>query len=344
MTISKSPHASRIDGCSTPAARDMANHHDRLGRRSRLSPSSTGKRVSPRDRDLVWFEKLHEHGPLPTSFLLAFTRDMRRSEKRARERLTDLFNEDDTPDGGPYLLRPPQQFRTLDSRYNQLVYELAPAGERALDRLHPSSAVHVGANGPWLHGFMTSCITASFELATMARSDIAYIPQSAILTRANATLRHPVSVADPRTGREIRMDLAPDAIFGLEYRTPSGSKFRFFAVEADRATEPVATSAWNRKSFMRSLLHYENYVGGEIYRDHLQLTAPLLVLIVCSDPMRTARMIEAAAGRYSHGNSFMLFQTWEDFGPVFRPAPPRTEVLDGEWLRAGFSSLHIGRV
>ena len=93
----------------------LADGRDTLDRRKRLSPISTGKRVTPQDRDILWFEKLAEHGPLPSSFLLAFAANMRKCEKRARERLTDLFNEDNTPDGGPYLVRPPQQFRTLDS-------------------------------------------------------------------------------------------------------------------------------------------------------------------------------------------------------------------------------------
>ena len=66
---------------------------DALGRRSRIRPTPTGKRITPQPRDLHWFEKLAEHGPLPSSFLLAFAKDTHRSEKRAKERLTDLFNE-----------------------------------------------------------------------------------------------------------------------------------------------------------------------------------------------------------------------------------------------------------
>ena len=35
--------------------------------------------------------EIREHGPLPMSFLLAFTKDTHRSERRRKERLTDLF-------------------------------------------------------------------------------------------------------------------------------------------------------------------------------------------------------------------------------------------------------------
>ena len=319
----------------------MNQHADRLGRRNRLHAQSTGKRVTPQERDSLWFAKLAEHGPLPSSFLLAYARDTHRSDKRARERLTDLFNEDNTPDGGPYLTRPPQQFRTLDSRYNQLVYDLAPAGERALARLGQDNSARPAPSGPWLHRFMTSCITASIELATLARDDLSYIPQSEILRRADAELRCPVEIADPVSGYRYTKDLIPDAVFGLRYHTAEGGRFRFFAVEADRATEPATSSNWNRKSFERNLVQYEAYVAGGAYREHLNLTAPLLVLNMLSDGQRAQRMIEFTAKRYPQGNAFMLFQAWEDFGPVFRPPGPKLALLSGLWERSGLPSFSM---
>lgn len=90
-------------------------------RRSRTTPQSTGKRVTVQERDLLWFQKLREHGPLPSSFLLEYCKASHSSEKRAQDRLTDLFHEDNTPHDGTYLTRPLQQFRTIDSRQNQLV-------------------------------------------------------------------------------------------------------------------------------------------------------------------------------------------------------------------------------
>ena len=312
-------------------------------RRSRLRATSTGKRVSPTSRDLLWLHKLAEHGPLPSSFLLAFSQGSHASEKRARERLTDLFHEDNTPEGGPYLVRPPQQFRTLDSRYNQLVYDLAPAGWRALERSGLDTSKRPAPSGPWLHRFMTSCITASIELATIARDDLSYIPQSGILARAGTELRYPVTIAAPDTGYRYVKDLIPDALFGLRYHTENGDRFRFFAVEADRATEPTTSSNWNRKSFERSLLQYGAYVAGGAYRDHLALTAPLLVLNVLSDEQRAQRMVDFTAKRYPKGNAFMLFQAWTDFGPVFRPPEPRPAILTKAWARGGLRPFRIDK-
>jgi hypothetical protein len=319
----------------------MAGQRESLGRRSRLRATSTGKRVSPTQRDLLWLRKLAEHGPLPSSFLLAYALDTHRSDKRARERLCDLFNEDNTPDYGPYLIRPPQQFRTLDSRYNQLVYDLAPAGERALARLRQDVSASPAPSGPWLHRFMTSCIIASIELATLERNDLSYIPQSEILARATVELRHPVTITDPETKWTGAKDLIPDALFGLRYHTENGDRFRFFALEADRATEPTTTANWNRKSFLRNLLQYEAYVTRGAYREHLKLTAPLLVLNVLSDEQRSRRMVDLVAKRYPEGNTFMLFQAWADFGPVFRPPQPNPALLVGGWARGGMPPFRI---
>lgn len=309
---------------------------DTLGRRNRATPRSTGKRITLQPADRIWLAKLAAHGPLPSSFLLAYTRHLRRSDKRATERLTDLFNEAETRHGGRCLDRPPQQFRTLDSRYNQLVYDLAAP---ARDALRESSDLpdHIARpSGPWLHRFMVACVTASIELATLARNDLAFIPQHRILARAETDLRCPVRIIDPTTGRTTSKALIPDAVFGLEYRTPGGKRFRFFAVECDRATEPATTSNINRKSWLRNLMQYRDYVGCGRYRDHLRLTAPLLVLTVTTDPTRLERLrtlTEKEAG--PDGVAYLLFQLWSAFGPVFRPLVPNRSLLVALWQRAG---------
>ncbi len=317
---------------------------DSIGRRSRLGTSPTGKRVSPTTRDLRWFEALAQHGPLPTSFLLAFTKDSHASEKRARERLTDLFHEDNTPDDGPYLVRPPQQFRTIDARYNQLVHCLAPAGRRALARHGMSNDQCVSPSGPWLHGLMTSCITASIELATLGRPDIAYIPQSRILARADTALRCPVRICDPSTGNMSVKTLAPDAVFGLEYKTGACSRFRFFAVEADRATEPITSANWNRKSFERNLLQYRAYVEGGEYRRHLKLTSPLIVLHVTTSALHCDQMLALLRRRYPASEAYVLFRPWDAFATPFHPPEPVQSLLDAPWQGGFEHGFRIDRV
>lgn len=321
---------------------DATATHDAMQRRRRDRPLSTGKRVTPQERDLLWFQALHRHGPLSSTYLHAFSEHLRRNEKRARDRLTDLFNEDRTPHGGAYLTRPIQQFRTFDARYQDLVYELGAPAELALKEKGLWSDHAPAPSGPWTHRYMVSAITASIELATLSDPTLTYIPQEAILARSGATLRHPVSFENPVTGKEETRDLIPDALFGLEYATPQGKAYRFFVVEADRATEPSRASTFNRKSHLRNILQYRNYVGRGLYKDHLGLTAGMLVLNVTTTMATMEKMIdlcgEVSEGR---GNSYMLFRTIDDFGGYFKPPKVLDEFLSKPWIRAGQSEFAI---
>lgn len=315
----------------------MANvqTHDVLHRRDRRRPVSTGKCVSLQERDLLWLKKIHEHGPLSTSFLHAFSRHMCRSEKRAKDRLTDLFNEDRTPHGGAYLSRPWQQFETFDSRYQQLVHDMAPAGENALEQMGAWHELAGGASGPWKHRYMVAAITASVELATLDREDLAYIPQHVILERANATLRYPVRIENPTTRQQELRDLIPDALFGLEYRTSAGPRYRFFIVEADRGTEPTQSSCMSRKSHRRNFLQYREYVGRGLYKQHLGLTAALMVLNVVAHPATMRSMMAQLQEISPGGNSYQLFRQMDGMGRAFRPVGPPANSILRDWNSVG---------
>lgn len=286
------------------------------------------------ERDLLWLQKIHEHGPLSSGYLHAFTRHRWRSPKRARDRLTDLFNETDTPHGGAYLDRPPQQFRTLDARYNDLVYALTGAGERAL-RDHGLWQDKAGRSaGPWHHRHMVACITASIEIGAFDRPDLNYIPQHGILERAEASLRYPVAFVDPATGGRERRDLIPDALFGLEYLEGGRRLYRFFLVEADRSTEPSQTSQFNRKSHLRTFLQYREYIGQQLYRSHLALSAPLLVLIVPISARTASSMLRLASSLFPAGNSYLLFQVADPSRRSFARSPV-DDFLAKPWQRVG---------
>ena len=292
---------------------------------------------------MLWLQKIHDHGPLSSSFLHAFSAKLRRNEKRARDRLTDLFNEDGTPHGGAYLGRPWQQFQTFDARYQDLVYDLTPSAETALKANgHWSDHAASGA-GPWVHRYMVASITASIELATLDDPNVTYIPQRAILERAGAVLRYPVPFDNPTTKKTETRDLIPDAVFGLEYRKGGETSYRFFIVEADRATEPSRSSKFNRKSHLRTILQYRAYVGEGIYKNHLNLTAGMMVLNVTTSGATRDRMIALTSELSERGNTYLLFQTCDHFGRYFKPPKPIPELLSGDWLRAGYEPFRIDR-
>ena len=318
----------------------MKAETDFLGRRSRMRASTTGKRVTLQERDLLWLQKIHQHGPLPSSFLLRYATHFGRSEKRAKERLCDLFHESNTKHGGAYLSRPRQQFQTIDSRYNQLVYELAPAGVRALKAHGGWRDTSGPSGGPWWHKLMVSCVTASIDLHAIARPDLTFIAQDRILKRAGTNLSCPVTFRHPVTKQLMSTCLRPDALFGLEYHTSRGSRFRFFTVEADRSTEPLRSAKINRKSISNSFAQYATYIGGGDYKAHLKLTAPMVLLNVASSETRMRAMISVLETHQPHCN-YLLFQSWNDFTAPSRIPIPNEDFLDREWLRGAAGAVNI---
>lgn len=145
----------------------------------------------------------------------------------------------------------------------------------------------------------------------------------------------------PTTGSELRSDLIPDAVFGLEYREGGARSYRFFVVEADRGTEPARASTFNRKSHLRNVIQYREYVGRGLYRDHFVLTAPLVALNVTSSEAPLTSMLKVCAETSSGGNTYQLYKSIDAFGGYFKPGSPIRELLEEPWKRAGCPDLHI---
>jgi hypothetical protein len=112
------------------------------------------------------------------------------------------------------------------------------------------------------------------------------------------------AVQNPKTGKTLQNDLIPDAVFVLEYHHDDKSSFRFFVVEGDCATEPSRVSKFNRKSHLLNFLQYREYVGRGLDREHLKLTAGLLVLNVTTSEANMANMLKLTAEVSQDGNSY----------------------------------------
>lgn len=313
---------------------------DCAGRRRRDRRSPTGMQLGLTERDLLWLEKLHRHGPLASTFLLAYSRSTHRSDGRAKDRLTHLYHEAGKH-GGAYLERPWQQFATQGARYHDLVYDITDAGLRALKdagRLREHVPV---PSGPWVHRYMTAAITASIELAALQTESIQFIFGDVILERAQAPLRFPVAVAG------VTSNLIPDALFGLEYAEGERKLYRFFIVEADRGTEPATANAsrHRRKTYERTVHQYREFVGKGQYRQALRLTAGMVVLNVTTSEARLQNLIELTAKLSAGGrNSYMLFAALPALGRAFRPVDVLDHLLTTPWRRAGLSGFRIDRV
>ena len=240
--------------------------------------------------------------------------------------MRQLFHERNTEHGGPYLVRPFQQFETLDPRRNELIHALSPHGRAALEEAGTFSKFAPVATGPFKHQLMVSCVTASIALQA-GKLEFRYIAQHELLDRAQTELR-------------IRVDgdLRPDAFFALEMQ----GKYIALFVEADRGTEPLATDS-ARKSWQRTIRQYRRLVGDDLYREVFRLKAPAVMLNITVSERRLDAMMKVLRGEFPNGCPYILNLALPEFGRVLRP-PKLLDLLDGEWARAGHPTYRIATV
>ena len=114
---------------------------------------------------------------------------------------------------------PPQQRATEHASFNPYIYDLTKQAKDYLFDLGLSDPT-VRPTGHWWHGYMTSCVTSSIDIAA-AHKGVRYIPAHEILALAikNAPLAIPIG------GQK----LIPDQLFALGY----GGSYRVFALEVD---------------------------------------------------------------------------------------------------------------
>ena len=301
---------------------------DALNRRSRFAGRQpTGKRVILRERDYQCFAALERHGPLPSTYLYAITKHVARNFKGFQQRLTDLYNEDNTTHQGFYLERPEQQYASINARYQPMSYELTDDATRALrGRGIPVQSFEL-ANGPYLHRFMTSCLTASIELAVKAAGH-RYISQADIFTHAKCpkdvlTRDHPLAL--PCSDGVI----IPDQIFGIDY----GGKYRFFALEADRKTETVVSTKASAKAYAKKLESYLDVLRDQSFRDVWGIPSLSIVTVTTSKAHMQTMMAALADMTDVRQTTRFLFKTQAQFGKYWTVPPVLGGLFIESWQR-----------
>ncbi len=316
----------------------MTKQLDKAGRRRRFSVQPHHDRqLAITKADLLRWQALRRHGPQTAPYLHAYTVAQHPDYANLRKRLNYFSHEPLATFGkGPVLFKPEQQKAalTLNLYANHLVYDLTDDGRALLDELGLLSQYPAAPGGPWLHQYMTACITASIELATLKRPNIRYLSADDLLP-ADVSIGTPLALRNPRTNSTSRHTLVPDGLFGLEYI--SEKKRRIFFVETDRATEPIYTADFRRRSWYRTYLQYLEFIGRRVYRSTYGITdAPAVVLIVTTSPTQKHNIINMLMKETSgKGCTFMLFQTAPEFNPFTKPPGIMSRFLEGPWERAG---------
>ncbi len=326
--------------------------HDTLGRRSRMHRRATKRRVELTARDIAILKLLSRYRYLRSTHLYALVGG--KSKRRFVERLGSLYHE------GAYISRPEQQWQTINARYMPAVYELDEAGECTIRErgLLDEAAFPVLRKGKpgearrYHHELMICDIMASIEIGVRTDPSLSFISWPEILAKAPEATRRsekplgiavPVSYTCPRTGQALSCDrpLVPDAIFGIEYTTNGRKSYRFFALEADRNSEPVVRSTLDQTSYLRKLLQYREMAGRSLYQTCWGLPN-FLVLNVTTNPQHMLNIIstvkEVTSGR---GSTFLLFMTMPSLSSLERAPPATPHMLTAAWQRAGHSDFYI---
>ena len=296
-------------------------------RRSRMHRTRTGKHLALTVRDLEIFEVLCRYRFLRSTYLYAFVGGA--SEKRFIERLGDLFHEG-------YLDRPAEQWRFSDARCLPVVYKLGKGGRDALAKVRsirpsPYMWLRDGPHRQFEHSLMICEVLASLELATHGRDDIRFIPWTEILAKAPETTRrsskpYVLSTANGET-------VVPDALFGLEYSRDGRKTYRFFALEVDRGTMPIARASSTGTSVLTKLEAYLGILAQEGYRRWLGIPN-LLVLTVTTSNTRCVEIVQRYSKRLVDGRPFL-------FRAFYGTTAPDPSLLAARWSRPRFQNLCI---
>jgi len=323
-------------------------------RRSRMHRTATDKRLQITERDIEILRLLSRYRYLRSNHLQALTGG--KSQKRFIERLGDLYHE------GGCVNRPAQQWQAVNARYMPAVYELADAGERLLteqglldEKLSPllRKGRH-GAVRQYHHDLMICDILASIEIGIRADNKLRLISWQEILAspkmpEATRTAVNPfaipvsVTYTCPGTKATDRSDkpLIPDALFGIEYSSDDKKSYRFFAIEADRNSEPVFRGNLHQTSYLRKILQYREIASRKTHQTHFGLPN-LLVLNVTTNEQHMQNIMrfvkEITDGK---GSTHLLFKTMPSLASLEKAPPPTPYILTEPWQRAGHPDFQI---
>ncbi len=179
----------------------------------------------------------------------------------------------------------------------------------------------------WEHDGATGIVTSSTQIGTI-NTDVDYVAGHKVLQRANAQLSHETTVAGKR------VDLKPDALFGLDY----SGKTRLYCVELDRGTEQVEGIIKGKKTHERNVEQYKQYIADGGYKDHLGLQGTdvgMMVIYVTTNMDRMYHMAKVADNNYS------LFACVPQFGYFFSPVKPIIDLFLSPYYRRNRDSFHI---
>ena len=144
------------------------------------------------------------------------------------------------------------------------------------------------------------------------------------------------SVKIPINVDGTQVSVMPDAIFGLEY---PGQAYRFFALEADRATMPIVRKNLAHTSYHRKLLGYRQILLREAYRTRWGVPNLIVLnVMTCSERMRHI-MGDLKQVTDEKESAAFLFKMMK--GDIWTAPPANGHMMLEAWLRVGHTPFSI---
>jgi hypothetical protein len=304
-------------------------------------------RITPRDLDYLY--ALFLHGPLPANMLHAIVAPTVK-QQRTTDRLKLL-------ERNPNALvdRPPQQRHAYNANYRHLTYAISRKGMQALrdfDRLTPQTIEwyrRITANRKhYQHETMAAYLTGSIDLGARHDRSLRFIPWHDILARPRCpeSTRYADNPFEmPYTLDGKRQTLIPDGLFGIEYVTRG--EYAFFALEADRHTEPIESNDLRRSSYVRKLHAYRQVIRDSVYQKHFGIPNLQVLNVTVSDLhlgniMAHLQRLAATGGKIAGTRPF-LFKSVSSLNPYVNKPPATAHVLSAPWQRVGLEEVYINR-
>lgn len=297
----------------------MRYTHDTLGR-VKYTPHTQNpiKDFMPNKRHIQWMQFLNLHGCLPSEYLYEYTREEMGNKHNFREAIKKLY------DGGMIYKPKGQRATEYPDRYFHC-YDLTEKGKQYLkdnglwvEALRPT--------GNWVHQLFISCITATVHIMCI-RSGYRYIPPHEYLN--GKPMKYDV-LFDWDDGPHT-VSLGPDAVFAIDYGDKS---FIAYALEADRNTEPSEAKSWKRKSDLRTVRQYGNFISKRMYKKAYGREAMMMLLYVTVGETHAQNFLDIVA-RELGSPPYVTVGVEDAFRTPFYPPKLLTHLFEEPLLRAG---------
>jgi hypothetical protein len=184
------------------------------------------------------------------------------NEQNRRKEVSDLASME-------YLTcYPPDGNGTLERSYPRQFFRIYGKGlkaDRALKAAGIEPIKHPDIGEQFWHQMLIDDIVMSFEIACRQQG-LPFTDQYEILGDQPLELPCHISFTFPSSGKTHTSDkdLCPDALFAIGET--------YFALEADRGTEPIERSNLNQTSYLRKFLQYADVLKTGRYKTAWQIT------------------------------------------------------------------------